>query len=157
MTFRKLQSQIRNSFYLPYDGEDETHLLKSSASFCPLLNKTTYNSAAAQVCSAEIFILYKFEEEHFKPIFLRREMMYLRICGSKSTKIGPANSKKIGFANPQIATLAKSPLIKDIFQSANLRICDLRNLFLDRPPLAFSVCQFVPCFSCMSVYPSWGN
>jgi hypothetical protein len=83
--------------------------------------------------------------------------MYLPICGSKSTKIRSANSKKIGFADPQIATLAKCPLIKDIFQSANLRIFDLRNLFLDRPPLGFSVCQFVPCLSCMSVYPSWGN
>jgi hypothetical protein len=43
-------------FFLPYEGEDETNLLKSSASFWPLLNKTTYNSAAGLFCRILYFV-----------------------------------------------------------------------------------------------------
>jgi hypothetical protein len=38
-------------------------------------------------------------------------------------------------ANQQIATFAEGPQIYKRIKSANFRICDLRNLFADRPPL----------------------
>ncbi len=38
-------------------------------------------------------------------------------------------------ANPQRVTFAESPQSDKLFKSANLRICDSRNLFADRPPL----------------------
>jgi hypothetical protein len=57
--------------------------------------------------------------------------MYLRTLRSlKSEKqLGPQVAKKNGstIANPQIATFAEGPLIKE-----NLLICDLLNLFAGR-------------------------
>ncbi len=88
-------------------------------------------------------VVPKCEYVHFKLIFVRSKIMYLRICGSfKSAIIGPinrksANSKKIygpQIANLKIVTFAEGPQITKIL-SAYLRICDLRNLFEDRPPL----------------------
>jgi hypothetical protein len=69
--------------------------------------------------------------------------MYLRTVESFMS----ANRKKIGFANPQRVTFAEGPQIRKgshlrkvrktnkVFSSTNLRICDLRNLFADRPTL----------------------
>jgi hypothetical protein len=58
--------------------------------------------------------------------------MHLRICGScKSANLISANRKKYMVHISQIATFANLKKIK----SANLQICDLRNLFADRPPL----------------------
>jgi hypothetical protein len=48
----------------------------------------------------------------------------------KSQKIlGPQSS------NPQSVTFMEGPQSNKLFKSANLRICDLRTLFADRPPL----------------------
>jgi hypothetical protein len=61
--------------------------------------------------------------------------MYLRICVSlksakKNLQIAKICSPHI--ANPQTATFAEDPQIYKK-KSVNLRICDLRNLFADRP------------------------
>jgi hypothetical protein len=61
--------------------------------------------------------------------------MYLRTCGSLSPQI----TKKTGSANrksamPHIRKVRKS---NKLFKSANLRICDLQNLY--SPPLVVSV------------------
>jgi hypothetical protein len=70
--------------------------------------------------------------------------MHLRICGSfKSTKtIGSSNLKSANrkniwstnckFANCHICGSSENYYL---IKSANLQICDLRNLFADRPPL----------------------
>jgi hypothetical protein len=72
------------------------------------------------------------------------KIMYLRICGSfNSVKIigfancKSANRKKYVFRKLQhLLKIRKS--MKIYFRPANLRFCDLRNLFSDRPPLLFS-------------------
>jgi hypothetical protein len=65
-------------------------------------------------------------------IFVGRKILYLRICESW-VRITQKNDPQM--ANPQTATFCgRSPKLK-IFKSANLLICDLRNLFTDRPPL----------------------
>jgi hypothetical protein len=38
------------------------------------------------------------------------------------------------FANPQITSFTEGPLIYELFKPAILQICDLQNLFADRPP-----------------------
>ncbi len=43
--------------------------------------------------------------------------------------------------NPQIATFAKDTQFKLIGKSASLRICNLRNLFTDCPPLVVYIVQ----------------
>jgi hypothetical protein len=67
-------------------------------------------------------------------IFVRRKGMYLRTYDSFKSE----NRQKIGFANPQRKVRKSNKL----FKSPNLRICDLRNLFADRPTLKFrQICQ----------------
>jgi hypothetical protein len=69
-------------------------------------------------------------------IFVRTNRMYLRTCGSYKS----ANHKKDSARKSQIH---KVPHLRNVrksnklFKSAHLRICDLRNLFADRPPLVF--------------------
>ncbi len=41
-------------------------------------------------------------------------------------------------ANLQIATLAEGPKFNKLYKYANLLICNLPNLFADRPPLTNS-------------------
>ncbi len=61
--------------------------------------------------------------------------MYLRICGS-SQKIGSANCKSTQRKNIWSANHKSSNCyIFFKFKSANLRICDLRNIFADLSPL----------------------
>jgi hypothetical protein len=45
----------------------------------------------------------------------------------------PQITNKLGSANPQSVTFAEG---QQIFKSAKLPICDLRNLFADRPSFA---------------------
>jgi hypothetical protein len=46
--------------------------------------------------------------------------------------------KRLGsqIANPKIVTFADGPLIDEIFEVRNVRICDLRNLFAVGPAIA---------------------
>jgi len=71
--------------------------------------------------------------------------MHLRTCGPQITK-----SPKI--ANPQSVILRKVHKSNKLLNSANLRICDLRNLFADRPPLLAKYCYL--CSSQSSLSPS---
>jgi hypothetical protein len=49
-------------------------------------------------------------------------------------------TKKIGSqsSNPQSVTFMEGPQSNKLFKSANLRICDLRNLFADHPSLGIT-------------------
>jgi hypothetical protein len=67
-------------------------------------------------------------------VFVRRNNMYLRTCGGLSPQI----TKKIGSAirnSVKSHICGRSTNLTNLFKSENLRICDLRNLFADRPPL----------------------
>jgi hypothetical protein len=57
--------------------------------------------------------------------------MYLRTCRSLNS------TNRIGSTNriTQITTFAEIRKYNVLFNSANLRIFDLRNLFVDHPPL----------------------
>jgi hypothetical protein len=59
--------------------------------------------------------------------------MHLRTCGS----VKSAHHKKLGpqITIPRSATFSEGREANKLFKSANLRICDLWNLFVDRPPL----------------------
>jgi hypothetical protein len=48
-----------------------------------------------------------------------------------------SSQKRLGsqIQNSQSAIIAECPQTNKLFQSANLQICDLWNLFTDRPPL----------------------
>ncbi len=46
-------------------------------------------------------------------------------------------------ANPQITSFTEGPLIYELFKSAILQICDLQNLFADRPPSRKSLWHFI--------------
>jgi hypothetical protein len=73
-----------------------------------------------------------FEWEQLKLIFVRRKIMYT-ICGFAEV----LSPQIIGFANCKSTNChicGSSPNIKN-HSSAKLRICDMRNLFADRPPL----------------------
>ncbi len=65
--------------------------------------------------------------------FVRRKSMYLLTCGSFKS----ATHKKVRSANRKSAksNLRKVRKSSKLFRSAKLRICDLRNLFPDLPPL----------------------
>jgi hypothetical protein len=55
-------------------------------------------------------VVSKFEYEHFKLIFVRSKIMYLRICGSfKSAIVGPINRKS---ANSKKYMVRKSQILK---------------------------------------------
>jgi hypothetical protein len=79
--------------------------------------------------------------------------MHLRTCGSflsakklglanrKSTSYKYANGKKDWVRTSQIRKvphLRKVRKSNKLYKPAKLRICDLRNLFSDRPPLEFT-------------------
>jgi hypothetical protein len=65
--------------------------------------------------------------------------MYLRTCGS----VKSANHKKIESVNCKSAHLWKVCKSNKLFKSANFLLCDMRNLFADRPPfIANTECCF---------------
>jgi hypothetical protein len=59
--------------------------------------------------------------------------MYLQICETFMS----ANHKKLGSANPKIATFAKGPQIEHRIQVRKVADLQFANLFADRPPLPF--------------------
>jgi hypothetical protein len=79
----------------------------------------------------------------FNFMFVRTKLIYLRICGSfKSAKNNlarkSANSKEyLWSVNPKSANkhIFRNSAYQQKINPANLRICDLLNLFADRPPL----------------------
>ncbi len=63
--------------------------------------------------------------------------------GPNSENRKSANRKKFQVSKSKIshiATFAEDPLTLEFLKSANLRICDLRNLFADRPSLLIYEC-----------------
>ncbi len=86
---------------------DETTRCKSSASFLPFYDKTTLKYVLRFV-RPNFFLLYQFELERIKPIFISREWQMFGFCGSfMSPLIWPANRKSQTnrSANQQIANL----------------------------------------------------
>ncbi len=107
---------------------------------------------------------YEFESDHFKPIFVRRQIMFLRaknlvcklqilklphfrkVCKCKkfckSASLWICDLRKL-FADhlPLINIRVQSPHLRKVgkcnkfCKSASLRICDLRKLFADQLPL----------------------
>jgi hypothetical protein len=77
----------------------------------------------------KIFLILFFELEHCKLYFLGGKVC---ICGLVEV-ISPQISKKIGSANHKVPHLRKVRKSNTLFKSANLRICNLLNLFADRP------------------------
>jgi hypothetical protein len=91
--------------------------------------------------------VYKF---NLYVMFVRKKSLYLRTCRNfKSAKsyvppIGnpqctnPQISKRLGSANRKSVKCQICERFANLFKlfnSANLRICDLQNFFADRPPL----------------------
>jgi hypothetical protein len=69
-------------------------------------------------------------------IFVRGIASVLRICGgfksANKTWVRKAQIRKLPY-------LRKARKSNKLGKSANIRICDLRNLFADRPPKLFTV------------------
>ncbi len=63
-----------------------------------------------------------------------------KTIGSANPQIAKIHGRQV--ANPQIATFAEGTQKKNLYYKfANLRTCDLRNLFADRPPLVICYCR----------------
>jgi hypothetical protein len=65
-------------------------------------------------------------------IFEGRKSMHLRTCGSVKSAYHKILAPQIII--PQSATFLEGRKANKLFKSANLRICDLWNLFVDHPP-----------------------
>jgi hypothetical protein len=90
-----------------------------------------HNSVSIQSLKSSfsmILKMYKFE--YFKCYIVRRKSKYLRTCGNFKS----ANHKEIRSVNA-VSHLRMVRKSNKLFKTANLRICDLRNLLADRPPL----------------------
>ncbi len=95
------------------------------------------------------FLFYLVKKlDHSKPIYLRRVIMYLWICGT--FKSAPLITKNNSFTNRKLSHLRKGPsILRNCQKFANLRISDLQNLFADHSPFPFdakipSSCSVLP-------------
>jgi hypothetical protein len=104
------------------------------------------------------FIMCKFETEHFKPVYFRgKKNIFADLQNFKPVqKMGPRKlQKRLSplIENSKIATFLQK--VCNFWKSANLRVCDLRNLLADWPTFKTYKNVFLPYFDWNDGGVSW--